>query len=143
MKYVQTGGRLLAGLLGLVATVFALDPMMVESVAWITERKNALSLALTLGSLLAYGNAVGCGAWQSPETALVLAGACFVHHGLADLYLEQNRACEALPHLDEVLRQQPGHGLARHNGALADSLRDQILLYCSQKLVREGPHPPR
>ena len=27
---------------------------MVESVAWITERKNVLSLALELGSLIAY-----------------------------------------------------------------------------------------
>jgi tetratricopeptide (TPR) repeat protein len=43
----------------LTAAVFAFHPVMVESVAWITERKNALSLALTLGSMLAYGNAVG------------------------------------------------------------------------------------
>lgn len=43
----------------LTAAVFAFHPVMVESVAWITERKNALSLALTLGSLLAYGNATG------------------------------------------------------------------------------------
>jgi tetratricopeptide (TPR) repeat protein len=40
-------------------------------------------------------------------------------HGLADLYLQQNRAREALPHLDEILRQQPGHILARHNRAIA------------------------
>jgi tetratricopeptide (TPR) repeat protein len=36
------------------ALVFALHPMMVESVAWITERKNVLSMPLFLGSLLAY-----------------------------------------------------------------------------------------
>jgi len=39
----------------LAAALFALHPVMVESVAWVTERKNVLSLALFLGALLAYG----------------------------------------------------------------------------------------
>jgi tetratricopeptide (TPR) repeat protein len=38
----------------MAAAVFAVHPMMAESVAWTTERKNVLSLALALGSLLAY-----------------------------------------------------------------------------------------
>ena len=38
----------------LAAALFALHPVMVESAAWITERKNVLSLALYLGAFLAY-----------------------------------------------------------------------------------------
>ncbi len=38
----------------LASALFALHPVMVESVAWITERKNVLSLVLYLGAFLAY-----------------------------------------------------------------------------------------
>jgi tetratricopeptide (TPR) repeat protein len=52
---------------GLAAAILALHPLMVESVAWITERKNVLSLALFLGALLAYGRFANLwGATEAP-----------------------------------------------------------------------------
>lgn len=39
---------------GFTSSVFLLHPVMVESVAWITQRKNVLSLVFLLGALLAW-----------------------------------------------------------------------------------------
>src|SRR5262249_21423319 len=52
---------------GLAGAIFALHPLMVESVSWITERKNVLSLVLYLGALLAYGRF--CRFWKQSEKA--------------------------------------------------------------------------
>ncbi len=60
--------RILAGLqvpgAGFAAAVFALHPVHVESVAWITERKNVLSLALCLAAMIAYLRFTRLGRWQ-------------------------------------------------------------------------------
>jgi tetratricopeptide (TPR) repeat protein len=48
LRRLQTPGTWLA------SCILALHPLMVESVGWITERKNVLSLVFYLGALLAY-----------------------------------------------------------------------------------------
>ncbi|HKQ63041.1 MAG TPA: tetratricopeptide repeat protein, partial [Candidatus Polarisedimenticolaceae bacterium] len=48
-----------------VAALFAVHPLHVESVAWISERKDVLSVALGLLALLAWSDYVRRGSWPS------------------------------------------------------------------------------
>jgi tetratricopeptide (TPR) repeat protein len=51
----------------LAAAAFALHPIEVESVAWVTERKNVLSGAFYFGAMLAYLRAEGTGRSHEPR----------------------------------------------------------------------------
>ncbi len=63
---LKVPGALLAGL------IFALHPMAVSSVAWITERKNTLPMVLMLASMLAYLRFDERGQWKHYVLALGL-----------------------------------------------------------------------
>jgi len=65
LQKLQVRGAKLAG------AIFALHPIMVESVAWVTERKNTLSLVFYLGTLLAYGKLTDF--WKSDGNSKVAA----------------------------------------------------------------------
>lgn len=56
----------------IVAFFFAVHPLHVESVAWVSERKDVLSLFLGLLTLLAYTRYAAAGGWRWYALALVL-----------------------------------------------------------------------
>jgi tetratricopeptide (TPR) repeat protein len=73
LQRLEVPGALLA------AGVFALHPLMVESVAWVTERKNVLSLVLYLAALLVYGRFTNF--WKEelpPRRWIIYAGAALL-----------------------------------------------------------------
>ena len=66
LKHLQIPGAMLA------AAVFALHPVNVESVAWISQLKNVLSLSLALLSLLFYLRHERSGGWWQLAASVVL-----------------------------------------------------------------------
>ncbi|MBX7210818.1 MAG: tetratricopeptide repeat protein [Verrucomicrobiaceae bacterium] len=80
--------RLRAGGAWIAAALFAVHPVMAESVAWMTERKNVLCTFFALAALLAHG--AGSGWWEPglarrPRVAWVLAFTLFVFALLAKI----------------------------------------------------------
>lgn len=64
----------------LAAAVYAAHPVMAESVAWITERKNVLCSFFSLAALLAHGAGAGWwpSRWRSRPAAVILAVLLFL-----------------------------------------------------------------
>jgi tetratricopeptide (TPR) repeat protein len=60
------------------ALLFAIHPLRVESVAWVTERRDVLSLLLMLGSLLAYLRFVDTGSRRAWAGSLALFAAALL-----------------------------------------------------------------
>ncbi len=54
----------------LAAAVFAVHPVCVETVAWVAEQKNTLSLALALGSMICYLRFAPLGDGESPRDSI-------------------------------------------------------------------------
>jgi tetratricopeptide (TPR) repeat protein len=62
----------------LIATIFAINPVQVESVAWITERKNVLSGVFYLSAMLAYLHFALEPKLAGRRRTLLYAAACFL-----------------------------------------------------------------
>ena len=65
----------------LAAMVFALHPVAVASVAWISEQKNTLSIVFYLLAILCYLQFVGGGKWASYALALVMFSLALLSKG--------------------------------------------------------------
>jgi len=72
LLFVLRSLRASKGLSLVVALLFALHPMQVESVAWITELKNVLFAAFFLGAFLAYRRFRKMNSWRTYLLCMIL-----------------------------------------------------------------------
>ena len=96
-----------------VAAFFAVHPLHVESVVWITERKDVLSTffwMVTLLAYLAYVRRPGLGryAWVRGKPNQAES-----HYDLGVLYRQKGNTQEAIQHLEAALRLVPDYADAR------------------------------
>ena len=88
---------------GVVATLFALHPLHVESVAWVAERKDVLSTFFFLLTLLAYGAYTDKSRVQSPKSKVQgpkskVAGVAATEHATRSTLHAPRSTLPALPH---------------------------------------------
>lgn len=109
LKHLQIRGAWLA------AAFFALHPVMVESVAWMTERKNVLCTLFALLALLCHGT--GAGWWEPPwKNKVVKAGAIV---SLAGALQELGYNAQAIEWLDRAIALHPEKcAVAHYNKAI-------------------------
>ncbi len=87
----------------LLATLFALHPLQVDSVAWVTERKNLLSAFFWLLTTWAYaryaeGGRLQAGGWRLEEAGRIQeSGADATHHVRPPQFRDGERAPRATP----------------------------------------------
>lgn len=93
---------------GVVAGLFALHPLNVESVAWVAERKNLLCTLFWLLALLAWGRYAKAPSWRTYAAALTLAACALMAKPMAVTLPLTLLLVDAWP-----LARLRGHGLRR------------------------------
>jgi tetratricopeptide (TPR) repeat protein len=111
----------------MVAAIFAIHPLRVESVAWVSERKDVLSglfFMLTLLTALIFCARAQTSIWKNSESLWTHTLARTSNNALAEGNLGNTlrlagRVDEAIPHFERALQYSPRFALAENNLALA------------------------